>query len=96
MIMDMGLVLMLPLEILMGLVGVFHGRMIVLMIVLCHQVLHLPVTSLDVMGQVDVFMGMDHFFMSVLFHSSCGGHCLPPERPLPGVRVQDTEALVMS
>ena len=77
MVVDVALMLMLPLEILMALVGVLYGRMVVLMLVFCHQVLHLAIPAFDVMGKMDMFMSMDYFSVSVLLQSG-GGHGLPP------------------
>jgi hypothetical protein len=72
MVMNMGLMPMLPLHVLMGLMSVLQGRMVVLVSMLGYQVFHLAVPALDVVGQMDVLMGMDHFFMSVFFKSGAG------------------------
>jgi hypothetical protein len=64
--MDMGLVLMFPVKVLVRFMGVFHGRMIVLVGMLCYQMLNLFLsTAFSVMGYLDVLMSMNHFFVGM-------------------------------
>lgn len=69
--MYMGLVLMFPVEILVRLVGMFQGRVVVLMDMFCYQMLNLLLpTAFSVMGHMDMLMSMDYFFVSMTLELS--------------------------
>jgi hypothetical protein len=71
-VMDVGLVLVLPLRVLVRRVGVREGGMIVFMAVDGHQVLHLPAhATLDVVDDVDVLVAVDELLVPVLLEPRC-------------------------
>jgi hypothetical protein len=76
--MDMGLMLVHPVEVLVRLVGVLHSRVIVMVGMFCYQMLNLFLPSaFSVVGYVDVLMSMNHFFMDMAL-KLCGRHLEAP------------------
>ncbi|HZA24802.1 MAG TPA: hypothetical protein VFA32_19770 [Dehalococcoidia bacterium] len=73
MIMDVGLMLVFPLEILVRFMRMFYGCMVVLVGMFCDQVFHFPITaSFGVMRYMDVLMAMDHSLMGMVFKPGSG------------------------